>query len=66
MRGYGTSTAPYASANAHVKSGSFVLNDRMPGSELIPVKPGWLVGMETILAESGMSFYRHKVKYLGV
>ena len=25
-----------------------------------------LLPSETILAESGMSFYRHKVKYLGV
>ena len=31
MRGYGTSTAPYSSARAHVKIGSFVFNDGMPG-----------------------------------
>ena len=35
MRGYGTSAVPYASARTHVKSGSFVLNDGMPGPELV-------------------------------
>ena len=35
MRGYSTSTARYASDHVHVKIGSFVLNNGMPGSELV-------------------------------
>ena len=49
MRGYGTSTAPYASANAQVKAGvSYLMTgcrDQSLFCGIIPVKPGWLVGM---------------------
>ena len=47
-----TSTTPYASGRTHVKSGSFVLNEGMPGSYIgdNPGKTG-MVGRHVIILE---------------